>query len=550
MQASETKLQKIIEGTQQYVVPLFQRPYSWKKSEWEALWSDLVELYDLDNPRSHFLGSIVTMLTNTAPEGVSKYLLIDGQQRLTTILILLSALRDSVKQSEDNLALEINNKFLVNPYEDKSGYYKLRPTQIDRVAFSQIINSESSINDSLISECYSFFKKKIRQKKSSLEPARLKNIICSNLSIVNIVLSEDDNPHLVFESINGKGRDLTQADLIRNYFFMRIEENDQDSLHTDYWEPMQESLGDDLTEFIRHYLTKTGIVVNQRDIYFKVKEQIDNNGAILCLKDLHTFSKYYSRLLYPDREPKETIRKYLYRLKRLKVSTVYPFLLNCYDDWMREKITEQDFISVFKILENYILRRFVCNIQTRGLNKIFASLYSQIAKENDITSGNFIERLRLVLQNRYYPKDEDFRARLIDIDLFGDSRSEKCKIILESIEESFDHNEQVIFDSLFIEHIMPQSLNNEWTRHLGEDWETTHKRLQNTLGNLTLMTYPFELSNVDFEVKKTHFASSSLKLNEYFKSKESWTRRDIEERANYLADIALQIWSYFGDETT
>ena len=157
MQASETKLQKIIEGTQQYVVPLFQRPYSWEQRQWEALWNDLIELYESDNPRPHFMGSIVTMPANSVPEGVSKYLLIDGQQRLTTVFILLAALRDIAKQSEERLASEINNKFLVNPYEDGSGYYKLQPTQGDRVVFHQIINSEVAVNESGILECYKFF---------------------------------------------------------------------------------------------------------------------------------------------------------------------------------------------------------------------------------------------------------------------------------------------------------------------------------------------------------------------------------------------------------
>ena len=217
---------------------------------------------------------------------------------------------------------------------------------------------------------------------------------------------------------------------------------------------------------------------------------------------------------------------------------------------MKEKTTEKEFISTLQVIENFILRRFVCNVQTRGLNRIFASLYSQISKTTDLTSDSFVERLKLKLQDQSYPKDVEFRARLVDVKLYGSNRSEKCKLILESIEEFFKHKETVNFHGLTIEHIMPQTLNHQWKTNLGKDWEITHELLRHTLGNLTLTGYNPDLSNSTFEVKKKHFQDSHLELNKYFQTKELWTREDIEERAAYLADIALQIWSYFGDSST
>ncbi len=262
---------------------------------------------------------------------------------------------------------------------------------------------------------------------------------------------------------------------------MRIHTDSQESVYTEYWQPMQDLLNDNLTEFIRHYLTKTGVEVKQSEIYFEIKDLIGNNDALSYLKDLCTYSEYYSRLLNPEREPKEIIRKYLCRLNRLGVETVYPFLLNCYDDLMKNRITEQEFVSVLQVLENFILRRFVCNIQTRGLNRIFALLYSQVnSKDTDLSSDNFVERLKLTLQNRDYPKNAEFRARLIDVKLYGGNRSEKCKLILESIEEYFGHKEQVLFEKLSIEHIMPQTLNEAWKENLGEDWAITHELLRHT----------------------------------------------------------------------
>ena len=548
MQASETKLQQIIEGTKQYVVPLFQRPYSWKKSEWQVLWDDLIELCESESPRTHFMGSIVTIPTNSIPEGVSKYLLIDGQQRLTTIFILLCAVRDHAKQiEEEKLAAKIDNTILVNPYEKGLDYYKLQPTQVDRDVFHKLIRSEEQDQNCEILECYNFFLKKIKQFR--VDVYKIQKVICSNLSIVSVVLSTDDDPYLVFESLNAKGRALTQADLIRNYFFMRIHADSQELIYEKYWQPMQDILGDNLTEFIRHYLTKNGIDVKQSETYFQIKERINQGDALPHLQDLHKFANYYSRLLTPEREDNLRIRKYLTRIDRLEVATVYPFLLNCYDEWMQGRISEAEFIEIFQVLENFILRRFVCNVQTRGLNRIFALLYSQVAKDTAIATSSFIDRLKIALQSKDYPKDAEFKERLLDVKLYGSNRTEKAKLILESLEESFRHKEQVSLNNLSIEHIMPQTLNGWWKNHLGEDWAITHDLLIHTLGNLTLTAYNSELSNSDFLTKRTEFQKSHLELNKYFVVQDMWERKNIEFRAEYLAILIVNIWKYFGDES-
>jgi len=548
MQASETKLQQIIEGTKQYVVPLFQRPYSWKKSEWQMLWDDLIDLCELETPRTHFMGSIVTMPTNSIPEGVSKYLLIDGQQRLTTIFILLCALRDRAMHSEESKLSAKIDAILTNVHEDGIDYFKLQPTQVDREIFHRLIQSDEISTNSSILDCYVFFFKKIKQFNTDLQ--QLQKIICTNLSIVSVVLSANDDPYLVFESLNAKGRALTQADLIRNYFFMRIHTDKQDAIYAKYWQPMQDLLGENLTEYIRHYLTKNGIDVKQSDIYFQLKEKISQSDALSHLQDLYKFADYYSRLLSPERESNLKIRKYLMRIDRLEVATVYPFLLNCYDEWMQNRISENDFVEIFQVLENFLLRRFVCNVQTRGLNRIFALLYSQVAKEVDIASDSFVERVKAVLQTKDYPKDAEFRERLVDVKLYGSNRTEKAKLILESLEESFRHKEQVNFDKLTIEHIMPQTLNVVWKQHLGQDWQITHDLLLHTIGNLTLTAYNGELSNSDFLTKKKEYQNSHLELNSYFQNLNTWRREDIENRSENLANAILNIWKYFGNEFT
>lgn len=554
MQASETKLQEIIEGTKQYVIPLFQRSYSWQKSNWQLLWDDIFELYQNEEPYPHFMGSIVTMQTDCLPEGVTKYLLIDGQQRLTTILILFAVLRDRAKELEKSkIAKAIHNKFLANTYdEDDQGfdYYKLQPTQVDREAFHKIIKSEFSLEqNNNINNCYLFFQKKIRQDKN-LDLSRIQDVICKSLLLVSILLGKDDNPHLVFESLNAKGRPLTQADLIRNYFFMQINSDEQDKIYKQYWLPMQELLGDNLTEFIRHYLTKKGIIVNQNEIYFKLKDRVSRGDALAYLQDIYQFSQYYGKLLTPESEENLKIRKYLNRINCLDMATVYPFLLNCYDDWHKKKITEEDFINILKVIENYILRRFVCNVQTRGLNRIFATLYGQISKEINLASASFLERLKLALQNQDYPEDQLFKNRLMDVQLYSGNRSKKARLILESLEEYFEHKEQVSFDNLTIEHIMPQTLNDWWKNHLGEDYAITHELLIHSLGNLTLTAYNPELSNSEFFIKKEELKNSHLELNKYFNNLNSWGKEDIEKRSEILANMALKIWVYFGNQTT
>ncbi len=323
MQAKETKLQDIIEGTKQYVIPLFQRTYSWTQKEWEVLWKDLVELCEMENPRAHFIGSIVNMPTVSVPEGVAKYLLIDGQQRLTTVFILLALLRNKARENQNaRFADEINNTLLVNQYKDGVDYYKLMPTQVDRTVYQNLINGIATEGESQLKNAYIYFERKFKQIE--LEPEKLKKIITSYFSVVSIVLDVDDNPHLVFESLNAKGRPLTQADLIRNYFFMRIHVNKQQEAYVAYWQPMQTDLNDDLTEYIRHYLMRNGSIVKQGDVYYALKDIVSTGNAIDYLKDLEKFSVFYHRLKYPDFEPETELRKQFKRLNRIEVTTAYP----------------------------------------------------------------------------------------------------------------------------------------------------------------------------------------------------------------------------------
>jgi len=547
MQAKETKLQDIIEGTKQYVIPLFQRTYSWTSKEWEVLWKDLVELCEMENPRNHFIGSIVNMPTVSVPEGVAKYLLIDGQQRLTTIFILLTLLRNKARESQNaRFADEINNTLLVNQYKDGIDHYKLMPTQVDRITYQNLINGIPNEEENQLTRAYTYFEKKLKQVE--LEPEKLKKVITNYLSVVSIVLDADDNPYLVFESLNAKGRPLTQADLIRNYFFMRIHIDKQEEVYKNYWLPMQSALNENLTEFIRHYLMKDGNIIKQDDVYYALKDSVSTTNAIDYLTELKKYSVFYQRLKYPEFEKEPDLEIMFRRLNRIEVTTAYPLLRNFYNDYANGKIDKNGFVTILKILENYLIRRFVCNIATNQLNKIFPTVYPIIQSKY---SENIIEGFKIILQGKGYPKDNEFSLRFRETKFYGGGdRVVKTKLILETIESSFNHKEAVPFENLSVEHIMPQTLSEWWQEHLGDNWEETHELYLHTIGNLTLTAYNTELSNDDFYTKKKTLNESHLEINKYFATIPKWTRTEIEARAEILAKKALEIWSYFGQENS
>jgi uncharacterized protein with ParB-like and HNH nuclease domain len=543
MQAAETKIQQLIEGTKQYLVPLFQRAYSWDKKEWRTLWLDLMDLCAEENPRPHFMGSVVTLPTMSVPEGVAKFLVIDGQQRLTTTFIILALVRDFAKAGgAEELADEIHNTLLVNQYKKDNDYFKFQPTQADRAVFSALIKERiRPPSDSQIGAAYAFFERELKKKPEGLE--LLKKTITSVLSTVSIVLDPDDNPYLVFESLNAKGRPLTQADLVRNFFIMRIHVDRQEDIFEKYWRPMQTRLGDRLTDFFRHFLTKAGDVVKIDDIYFEFKDKVTPANVENTLSDLARYSEYYEKLLSPEKEQRPSIRDGLKRLATLDVGVSYPFLLNCYDEFDRGELSELDFAAVLDTLTNFVIRRFVCNVGSFGMNRELAVLYRQAKKEVAFVAG-----VKKNLVVRRYPKDNEFRRALTEVSLYGaGERATKAKLILLELERGLNPKEQVAPENVSVEHVMPQTLTFEWKADLGEEADDTHELFLHTLGNLTLTAYNSEMSNDVFAQKRNIFLNSNFALNREIAALTEWNREEIESRGRRLGDRALKIWPYFGD---
>lgn len=545
MQAKETRLDSIIEGTKQYVVPLFQRSYSWTKKEWDILWNDICDLYEMENPRVHFFGSIVNMPATSVPEGVAKFLLIDGQQRLTTVFILLSILKDlALEGRKERLSDEIKNTLLLNQYKDGYDHYKMMPTQVDRNSFLKVIEGQGHEADGQIGQAWKYLEKKVRTSNFDIE--NIKKILTQKFSVVSITLDTDDNPYLVFESLNAKGRSLSQADLIKNYFFMRIHVSKQDEIYSKLWEPMQNNLRDDLSEFIRHYMMRHGGNVRQTDVYYALKDEVSPDNTIDYLKSLNEYSMYYRNMKYPENISDKDLRVRFERLNRIEVTTAYPLILYVYGEFAHNNISKEQFCEVIDVIENYLIRRFVCDYKTNTLNKTFGAAYAFISKYN---SDEIVNAVKEYLSTKGYPKDSEFKERFMTTKLYGGGdRQQKTKFILASLEKSFEHKEIVQMDNLTIEHVMPQTLSDWWVDYLGDDAFSIHDIWLHTIGNLTLTAYNSDLSNKSYIQKRSYLSQSHLELNKYFTSAGEWKKLDIEKRAEQLSKRALNIWPYFGHE--
>jgi hypothetical protein len=550
MEAAEAKVQKVLEGSKQFMVPHYQRPYSWVEKQWEVLWRDLIELLQDPSAKPHFLGSIVTAPVRSIPEGVEKRLLIDGQQRLTTLLVLLALIRDRATIAGNGKLAERIGDLITNRHDEGNDHYKLLPTEGetaadgDRDAFIGLLQGQTTPSTSGIFAARTFLRNKLlRADAPSLED--LFKTITAKLTMVSIILDEKDNPHRIFESLNGKGRPLSEADLIRNYFFMRMEERFHESTYRTLWQPMQKRLGEEaLTEFIRHYLMHFGTPVKESDVYTTLKERIDTSGkpALEHLQEVTTFSTYYDVLLHAEKAPSVALRERLARLNRLEVTVAYPFLLPVYADFARGDLSESDLCALLDVIESYVVRRFVCGEPTYGLNKVFTPLYQQAKRQ-----GGFVEAVKTILAQRACPRDDQFRERLGSAKLYGSGeRREKTKLLLERLDTAYGHKERVDTTNATIEHVMPQTPTDWWKAHLGDDWEDDHGSLLHTLGNLTLTSYNPELSNDTFPEKQKLFASSNFELNQYFEGVVAWNAGEIERRADALSDLALTIWPYFG----
>ena len=362
--------------------------------------------------------------------------------------------------------------------------------------------------------------------------------------LVNIEVDKNENPYIIFESLNAKGTPLTQADLIRNYIFMKIgEEKTQIDLYNRYWRNMEISLGKELENFFWRYALKNGTFVKIKRTYANLKSELETQTGHYTeneLEKLYDYSILYKRIIDPKDEENPDLQKRFLRHNRWEIRTEYPLLLNIYKDYADGKQLLNSFVRLWILLKSVVIRRFICGLPTNKLNQLFIRLYSKI----DI--DNFIGSLTKELYPDF-PDDTEFQEGIVNYPIYS-SGSQKCSLILETLEYSFKHKETELKRTLQIEHVMPQAggesefLPNSWKKMLGPNYDKIHKKYLHTLGNLTLTGYNQELGQKSFDEKKKLYKSSKMDLNEYFDTVSSWNEIEILKRFKNLADMAITIW--------
>ncbi len=565
MKADATTLLGFFEENQnnQFVIPIYQRLYSWKKEQCEQLWDDIIKIGGNDKMNGHFIGSILYAIDDIKHSN-NLLLIIDGQQRLTTITLLLIALRNHLSEEVEILEKfsrkKIENRYLINSDKDGDKKFRLILSESDKDTLLFLIDkdrrkpSEPSLK---IVENFKLFEKWIRENTDKLETI-FKGL--EKLMIVWIALKkEKDDPQLIFESMNSKGIELTQTDLIRNYIIMETEVKKQEDFYNQYWRAMEEnfkqsekqSKREDLfNKFVRHYLTiKIGKIPNEKRVYEAFKDYQQKEGIEIedLLKDLQKYCGYFCQIAF-KKEADKDLNKALSFLVDLEMDVVYPLLLELYSDYKDGVLSKQDFIPIIDLTESYLCRRAVCGLGTNSLNKVFPSFTKKIDKKQYLKSVE--EHFGSLTGNQKFPNNDEFKKLFITIDFY---HFKKTKYFLESL-ENFDTKEPVDTQECTIEHIMPQILTEEWKRDLGGNFQAIHEKYLHTIGNLTLTGYNKKYSNNSFQEKRNMekgFNQSPLKLNQSLKDLESFDEEKIKKRANDLADWALKIWTYpkLGAET-
>ena len=558
MKATEAKFVEFLKKSPQFVIPIYQRTYSWTERECRQLWNDILRTGSNDAIMAHFVGSIVYI--EKGPYQVSSQsalLVIDGQQRLTTVMLILEALARRVGDGEplDGFsAKKIRNYYLLNPLEEGERGFKLLLTQTDKQSLFALMQQKPQPTEpSLrITENFTFFEEWVQAVGVDLTP------LCKGLAklmIVDIALNRDqDNPQLIFESMNSTGRELSQADLIRNFILMGLDTAQQTRLYEEHWRPMevafgQEAYGAHFNGFMRHYLTlKTGgEIPNIRAVYEAFKRHARTHameaagGVDALVADIHAYADYYCAMAL-DKEPDKDLASAFQDLRELKVDVAFPFLLELYDDHTQDQLPKEDFVRAVRLVESYVFRRAVCAIPTNSLNKTFATFGRVLQKDRYIES---IQAHLLTLPSyRRFPGDEEFKRDLASRDLYNFSRWSYWLRRLEN----HDRKERVPVDEYTIEHILPQNenLSATWRETLGPEWQRVQETWLHTLGNLTLTGYNSEYSDRPFGEKRDMqggFKESPLRLNEGLGALDTWNETTIQIRAKRLAEQAVQVWA-------
>lgn len=543
MDAGKIRLVEMINASKRtFNIPVYQRNYDWKKAECTRLFRDIENISLSDNMVEHFLGTIVYVVERTHPTFI-EYVLIDGQQRITSIILLIKALYDVIE--DENIKQDIYESFLTNRNAPEKYRIKLKTIFSDRDAFEDVIEGKNIISDSNIVDNYNLFKEMI--SASSISPIKLYNAL-NYIDIVYIELEKNkksENPQMIFESLNSTGLSLSQADLIRNYLLMNLDYYIQEQLYMNYWLIIERSITNaKISDYFRDYLTmKTGRIPNKGKVYIEFKDFMSNDSSLEIEEffiELVRYSKYYAWLSFSNSSHDE-LNSLLTQFREIKSTVIYPALLFILDKFhYTNELEYEDLISILKVFISYLYRRLVCGYATNALNKIFASFKSDFLKN---TSNDNLEKVNTILLkkqgNGRFPRTEEFKKAFLTRTFYPTNIDKYTLISLER----FSNKEKVdLSDSISIEHIMPQLLNDDWKYDLGDKYHETYSEYLHTIGNLTLTGYNPELYNKKFSIKKPLFKNSNISITREIAEYDKWDKDSIISRAERLFIKANKIW--------
>lgn len=553
MEATKKPILDFIGSTESvFIIPVYQRDYSWKKSNCEKLWQDLLDL-PKNKRESHFFGSIVEINSGRDKKGYAKNLIIDGQQRLTTTSLILLAIRNYLENSSNKNELNSKRigKYLTNEDCEEDVKIRLKPNKQDKKHFEELFENrkidKANIDSNIVSNYY-FFYDKIRQNEIDIDELFLS---LKKLEIVLVTLEKPkDDPQLIFESLNSTGVDLTASDLIRNYILMDLEPEEQEKQYEKYWLKIEE-LTSDISEFIRHYLQfyfETNIkksLVYQEFQKFREKAHLNKSEI---LEELLKYALKYNFFIQEHSD--KDINKRLQNIRDLDSTSLYPYLFDVFDLFEQEELSKNDVLEILKFLESYYFRKSVSG-GTTGIVAMILSLKKEIRKQPD-WQKNYLEIFKAILiskkSSQKFLIDEDFEKFLSEAEVYNMKNNNK--FLMSSIEH---HNcaYEIDLEDLEIEHIMPQKLSGsnaaKWKKMLGDNWQEIQKKYVHTIGNLSLTSSKKnkEMSNKDFLSKQNvDYQTSKLKLSKNLGEGEIWDEEKIKERADWLIAIAKKVWPY------
>lgn len=556
-------LVKYLDGSDtRFIIPVYQRNYDWKIENCKQLYDDLKKVNKEDR-ESHFFGSIVSVV-NTKGTSDEK-LIIDGQQRITTVSLLLLALVNLLKESSltdkrGNLSEKIENKYLVDEFQPEEKKVKLKPIKDDQDAFLKLFEDADEYDQtSNVTQNYLYFYNRIKteyEEGQGMDADELYNAICT-LEIIDISLDPvKDDAQLIFESLNSTGLDLTEGDKIRNFILMGLENSIQEKYYYQYWNKIEKNTGYEVSAFARHYLTiKTGKTPAIKSVYTIFKTYVENGHieVLTLLEDMTKYAKYYHAITCADIGP-SAANAVLSRLNILDMSVSIPYFLALLDYKNNAGMSDKELIDVVKTIETFIFRRLMCGVPTNALNKIFAQLHRDCMRYITMGTG-YAEILKYVLINKSssgrLPNDNEFLSNVEEKDIYSMQAKNKMYLFdrLEN-QDTVEHTnviENMQAGTYTIEHIMPQKLSNVWKQALGKDYQRIYDTWINKMANLTLTGYNSQYKNrpfVDKRDTKDGFKDSHLHINTFIANCEKWTEEELKRRNEEFKKLFLQLWPY------